>query len=318
MNAPSTYFFCPAGPARSVVSSNPATCAAVISVRDQLDHVRGQLGGLAQAGVDEPGGDLRAGDVADQLAAPLDRHVLEHQQVDGQGPQVRADRDRRVRHARRAGRHVLAARSRTPSQCRSCWIRCADGSGISSCWNDRATPRSAAPARSAPHSHAPCRVVVAGVVRLGPAHRRSRRAGLLAPLALLRLPASAARRCLRGGLRPGASSPDGGIEELPLLRDDDPLQPGHLLAELTDLLLQGRRVRPQVPPSSARSSAISSSRAAQPAQPGAGGGISDTSHDHAEPALSKQDDTQSRPAKPSPTRRKQPRSESNRQTRQGA
>ena len=30
---------------------------------------------------------------------------------------------------------------------------------------------------------------------------------------------SCARRCLRGGLRPGASSPDGGIEELPLLRE---------------------------------------------------------------------------------------------------
>ena len=30
---------------------------------------------------------------------------------------------------------------------------------------------------------------------------------------------SAARRCLRGGLRPGVSSPEGGIEELPLLRD---------------------------------------------------------------------------------------------------
>ena len=32
MNAPSTYFFVPAGQARSVVSSNPATAAAVISV----------------------------------------------------------------------------------------------------------------------------------------------------------------------------------------------------------------------------------------------------------------------------------------------
>ena len=33
MNAPWTYFFSPAGPDRSVVSSNPATGAAAISVR---------------------------------------------------------------------------------------------------------------------------------------------------------------------------------------------------------------------------------------------------------------------------------------------
>ena len=33
MNAPWTYFFSPAGPDRSVVSSNPATAAAVIKVR---------------------------------------------------------------------------------------------------------------------------------------------------------------------------------------------------------------------------------------------------------------------------------------------
>jgi len=47
-----------------------------------------------------------------------------------------------------------------------------------------------------------------------------------------------------------------------------------------------------------RSSAISSSRAAQLAQPGAGGGIPDTSHDHPEPAGSKRADTPSRPAEP--------------------
>jgi len=33
VNAPWTYFFSPAGPARSVVSSNPATGAAVIRAR---------------------------------------------------------------------------------------------------------------------------------------------------------------------------------------------------------------------------------------------------------------------------------------------
>ena len=59
--------------------------------------------------MDEPGRDRRAGHVADQVPAPLDRHVLEDDQVNGQGAQVRAHRDRRVRHARRAGRQVLPA-----------------------------------------------------------------------------------------------------------------------------------------------------------------------------------------------------------------
>jgi hypothetical protein len=36
VKAPSTYFFCPAGPARSVVSSNPATRAAVTSAAISL------------------------------------------------------------------------------------------------------------------------------------------------------------------------------------------------------------------------------------------------------------------------------------------
>jgi len=52
------------------------------------------------------------------------------------------------------------------------------------------------------------------------------------------------------------------------------------------------------------SSAICSSRAAHDAQPGTGGGISDTSHDHAEPAGCKQHDT---PGNPDITRRPQSR-----------
>lgn len=65
-------------------------------------------GGLVQAGMDEPGRDPGAGDVADQLLAPLDGHVLEDQQADGQGTQVRVGGYRRVRYSRRAGRDVLA------------------------------------------------------------------------------------------------------------------------------------------------------------------------------------------------------------------
>ena len=42
VNAPWTYFFSPAGPDRSVVSSNPATGAAVIRARISAHHLRGQ------------------------------------------------------------------------------------------------------------------------------------------------------------------------------------------------------------------------------------------------------------------------------------
>ena len=42
VNAPWTYFFSPAGPDRSVVSSNPATAAAVIRVRISRTTLRGQ------------------------------------------------------------------------------------------------------------------------------------------------------------------------------------------------------------------------------------------------------------------------------------
>jgi hypothetical protein len=44
---------------------------------DQPDGLRGQAGGLAQAGVDEPGGQRAACQVRDQELRPLDRDVLE-------------------------------------------------------------------------------------------------------------------------------------------------------------------------------------------------------------------------------------------------
>ena len=55
-----------------------------------------------------------------------------------------------------------------------------------------------------------------------------------------------------------------------------------------------------------RSSRRPAGTARRRAQPGAGGGISDTRHGHPEPALGKQGDTLSRPAS-SPNRPKQPR-----------
>ena len=106
VNAPWTYFFSPAGPDRSVVSSNPATAAAVIRVADQRHHLRGQGRRLRQAGMDEPVGHGSAGDVGDQLPAPLHRDMLEDDQVNRQGPQPGPDRQRGIRHARRAGRDM--------------------------------------------------------------------------------------------------------------------------------------------------------------------------------------------------------------------
>jgi hypothetical protein len=52
--------------------------------------------------VDESVRHQGAGDVGDQLPAPLHRDMLEHDQVHGQGTQPRPDRQGRVRHARRA------------------------------------------------------------------------------------------------------------------------------------------------------------------------------------------------------------------------
>ena len=108
MNAARTYFFCPAGPARSVVSSNPATCAAVISVLISFttSAIRPRP---RQAGMDEPGRDPRAGHVGDQLRAPLHRHVLENDQVNGQGAQVRADATPPSPALPPGGRHMLPA-----------------------------------------------------------------------------------------------------------------------------------------------------------------------------------------------------------------
>ena len=126
---------------------------------------------------------------------------------------------------------------------------------------------------------------------------------------------SAARRCLRGGFRPGASSPDGGIEEFPLLREMIRSSRATCsrswptcscrTADCARSRAASSRSSPRLA-TCAPSAASSSSRAAQLAQPGAGGGIPDTRHDHPEPALSNQGNTPSRPAKPPPTRHTPP------------
>jgi hypothetical protein len=103
VKAPWTYFFSPAGPDRSVVSSNPATGAAA----DQRHHLSRQGCRLRQARMDEPIGHHSAGDVGDQLPTPLHGNMLEDHQVNRQGTQPRSDGQRGVRHPRRARRDML-------------------------------------------------------------------------------------------------------------------------------------------------------------------------------------------------------------------
>ncbi len=59
--------------------------------------------------MDEPVGHGSAGHVGDQLPAPLHRNMLEDDQVNRQGAQPRPHRQRRIRHARRAGRGMHPA-----------------------------------------------------------------------------------------------------------------------------------------------------------------------------------------------------------------
>ena len=211
---------------------------------DQLDHVRGEFRGRAQAGMDEPGRHLRPGGIADQLSAPLHRDMLEHHQVEGQGPQVRADRHRRVRHPRRAGRHVVppAAAHRLvqvvldPLRGRLGNLQLLERPG-------HARILRAGQVRAAP---APAlREMIPRVVRLGPAHRRPRRARLLAPVPLPRLPLRgpplfAGRLAARDVITRGRHR---GVLAFSRARQC-PLQPGHPLPQLRDLF----RLRPQLLP----------------------------------------------------------------------
>ena len=73
---------------------------------DQRHHLAGQGRRPRQARVDEPLRHGGAGHVGDQLPAPLHRDVLENHQVHRQRPQPGADRQRGIRHARRARRDV--------------------------------------------------------------------------------------------------------------------------------------------------------------------------------------------------------------------
>jgi len=94
-----------------------------------------------------------------------------------------------------------------------------------------------------------------------------------------------------------SSSEDGGIELFPLLRDCARASRA-TCSRSAAIWSACAPTASRSSPARSSSSAIRASRAAQAAQSGAAGGRADTSHDHPEPALSKQADTLSPPAEP--------------------
>ena len=191
--------------------------------------------------MDEPGRDLRPGDVGDQPAAPLDGHVLENDQVDGQGAQVRADGHRRVRHPRRALRHVLAAAAaRTqvqvmldPPRGRAGDLQLLERAGHSQVLHSGQVRAALA---------CPLRVMITGLIGFGPAHRRSRRAGLLAAVAFRRAfgcpPLLTRRRLAARGI-----IPRGWHRGIPAVTGHGALQPGQPRPQLRYLRIQDSEPR---------------------------------------------------------------------------
>jgi hypothetical protein len=188
--------------------------------------------------MDEPGRDLRPGDIGDQVPAPLDGHVLEHNQVHSQGPQARAHGHRRVRHPRRARRHVLAAAAAQspvqvmldPPRGRPGDLQLLERAGHSPVL--RTGQVRAALACS-------LWVMIAGLIGFRPAHRRSRRARLLAALApgrLLGSPPLLARRAAARGI-----IPRGRHRGITAVAGHGTLKPGDPRPQLRDL----RHLRPQ-------------------------------------------------------------------------
>ena len=294
VNAPWTYFFSPAGPDRSVVSSNPATVAAVIRALISLTVPAAIDAALRQAGVDEPVRHLRAGHVGQQHAgtAPPGRAG----RPPGRPPAPAAAARSRPRSPGRRAGGARRGSSRTRTGPRAgragsvCRLRLGDllllvGPGDPRGRRHQPGPRrtrTRPPDNSRRSRPGPSQVIAAPGAP-----------GCLPRLRFFSASRSAARRCLRGGLRPGVSSraaasrncrccgtrrAPGGRSgpSVPRARRLAP-RPGlqardlgvprrQLLLQLRDLLIAG----------SARS------------QPGAGDGISDTRDDHAGPARSSQ------------------------------
>jgi hypothetical protein len=153
---------------------------------------------------------------------------------------------------------------------------------MSAIWWLAATPRSAAAARSAPHSHAPAGKCGTRSSRLADQARCDPGApgclpGLRPPLPRPGLAG--------GGVRPGRSSALGAIEELPLLR---PSRRRRSRTSAASATTSARSSPIAAACSSSRRpcSAITASRAAHDAQPGAGGGrTAITGHLHRQPSV---------------------------------
>ena len=165
--------------------------------------------------MDEPVGHGSAGDVGDQLQAPLHRDMLEDDQVNRQGPQPRPDRQGGIRDTRRAARGMHPAAGAPglvqvvlhPLRRRGRDLLLLIRPGYPQVSGIGQVP--AARARA-------LRTVILGPVRDLPRHGRPRAARLL-PALLLRTLSSPP--LLPRRLRPGRSSELGGIEEFPLFRD---------------------------------------------------------------------------------------------------
>ena len=133
--------------------------------------------------MDEPGRDPGPGDVADQLLAPLDRPCWKTSRRTARARRFGPIGYRRVRYSRRAGRDVLAP----AAACSQMQVMLDAARGRLGYLQLLERPGHAQILRAGQVCAAracPGRVMILHLVRLGPAHRRSRRAGLLAPLAL--------------------------------------------------------------------------------------------------------------------------------------
>src|SRR5450755_410928 len=127
--------------------------------------------------------------------------------------------------------------------CWSYWVTVARTCGISICWKESTTPRSRAPARSAPHPQLPSGSRSFWSSGASDHDRFAPGAPGCFPLTRLGV-----ERPLRfGGVLPGWSSVLGGIEEFPLFARQQVLQPRHLDRQLViaalQLLVRRRQLR---------------------------------------------------------------------------
>jgi hypothetical protein len=116
-----------AGPQRRLIE--PGNRSGGDQCTDQRHHVRRQIRGLGQAGMDEP---VRDGSAGDELSAPLHRGMLEDDQVNASA-RSRGPMDNAAS-GTPAGRGAVCALPHAHrTVCGSCWTRSAAATGISSC-----------------------------------------------------------------------------------------------------------------------------------------------------------------------------------------